>query len=146
MSRPGNVPGGAPPARPDRCAPRQTVAGYLFGIARHFVLARWDQNTSRSPRRETATSPRWRPDAPNALDNLTRAETNAAVRAAVQTLPPVYREAVVLCDLQDMDYAAAAASCSVRSVPSDRGCRARARCCGEARNKAGLRPPTSRRG
>ena len=63
-----------------------------------------------------------------ALDDLTRAETIAAVRAAVQSLPPVYREAVVLCDLQDMDYAAAAGVMQCPIGTSDRGCRARAPC------------------
>jgi RNA polymerase sigma-70 factor (ECF subfamily) len=55
-----------------------------------------------------------------ALDDLTREETIAAVRAAVQSLPPVYREAVVLCDLQEMDYAAAAGAlqCPIGTVRS----------------------------
>jgi RNA polymerase sigma-70 factor (ECF subfamily) len=42
------------------------------------------------------------------LDELTRAETIDAIRAAVQSLPAAYREVVVLCELEEMDYAAAA--------------------------------------
>ena len=55
-----------------------------------------------------------------ALEDLTRAETIASVRAAVQSLPPAYREVVVLCDLEDMDYAAAAGvlQCPVGTVRS----------------------------
>lgn len=101
-------------------APRQTVAGYLFGIARHVVLQRLgskyepltdsgDDNVS-----EVASG------ALTALDNLTRSETIAAVRAAVQSLPPVYREAVVLCDLQELSYqdAACVAGCAIGTVRS----------------------------
>jgi len=56
----------------------------------------------------------------DALESLSRAETIDAVRAAVQSLPPVYREVVVLCELQEMDYAAAAdvIGCPIGTVRS----------------------------
>ena len=44
------------------------------------------------------------------LGDLTRAERIEALREAVLTLPVRYREAVVLCDLQEMSYADAAAA------------------------------------
>jgi len=101
-------------------APRQTVAGYLFGIARHVVLQRLGSkyepvNDSGDDHVSEVAS-----GALTALDHLTRAETIAAVRAAVQSLPPVYREAVVLCDLQEMEYAAAAGvlQCPIGTVRS----------------------------
>jgi RNA polymerase sigma-70 factor (ECF subfamily) len=55
-----------------------------------------------------------------ALDDLTRAETIATVRAAVQSLPPAYREVVVLCELQGLDYAAAASAvqCPIGTIRS----------------------------
>ncbi len=55
-----------------------------------------------------------------ALDRLTRVETAHQVRAAVQSLPPGYREVVVLCDLQEMEYADAAAiiGCPIGTVRS----------------------------
>lgn len=100
-------------------APRQTVAGYLFGIARHVVLQRLGSKyeplaDSEDDVSEVASG------ALTALDNLTRAETTAAVRAVVQSLPPVYREAVVLCDLEEMEYAAAAGvlQCPIGTVRS----------------------------
>jgi RNA polymerase sigma-70 factor (ECF subfamily) len=101
-------------------APRQTVAGYLFGIARHVVLQRLGskyaplKNSGDDDVSEVASG------ALTALDNLTRAETIAAVRAAIHSLPPVYREAVVLCDLQEMEYAAAAGvlQCPIGTVRS----------------------------
>ena len=42
------------------------------------------------------------------FDVLAREEAIAAVRTAVQSLPPLYREVVVLCGLQEMDYATVA--------------------------------------
>ena len=54
------------------------------------------------------------------LQDLTRQETIDQVRRAVLSLPAVYREAVVLCDLEDMNYqdAAAALDCPVGTVRS----------------------------
>ncbi len=54
------------------------------------------------------------------LDDLTRRQTIDAVRQAVVSLPAAYREVVVLCDLQEMDYrdAAAALDCPVGTVRS----------------------------
>ena len=43
------------------------------------------------------------------LEVMSREELVGQVREAIQSLPPAYREAVVLCELQDMDYATAAA-------------------------------------
>lgn len=98
---------------------RGTVAAYLFGIARHVVIKRlaskYGPRAFEAPDENAAVSP---DDTP--LEAMTRAEIVEAVRAAVQTLPPVYREAVVLCELQDMNYAAAAAimQCPVGTVRS----------------------------
>jgi len=54
------------------------------------------------------------------LDDLTRRETIEAVRSAVLSLPAPYREAVVLCDLENASYedAAAALECPVGTVRS----------------------------
>jgi RNA polymerase sigma-70 factor (ECF subfamily) len=102
-------------------ASRGPVAGYLFGIARHFVLKRmtarqmvsfdeeWDEAAITTER-----------DQPSALETLTREETVAAVRVAIRSLPPSYREAIVLCELQEMSYEAAAgiAECPVGTIRS----------------------------
>jgi RNA polymerase sigma-70 factor (ECF subfamily) len=102
-------------------APRGSAAGYLFGIARHLVLQRLGSkyeaafaDTGDADVIEVAS------DALTALEGLTRAETIASVRAAVQSLPPVYREVIVLCDLQEMDYAAAAGilQCPIGTIRS----------------------------
>jgi RNA polymerase sigma-70 factor (ECF subfamily) len=108
--------------QPGRYDPaRGPVIGYLFGIARHLALKRL---TSRGAGafadeldedEETAD-----PAQETALDSLTRTETIEAVRAAVRSLPPLYREVVVLCELQEMDYAAAAGiiQCPIGTVRS----------------------------
>ena len=98
-------------------APRGEVIGYLLGIARHFVLKRltFAGETALDDDVERAVSTEASP-----LDQLTRAEAIDAVRTAIQTLPAVYREAVVLCELQELDYAAAAGvmQCPVGTVRS----------------------------
>ena len=102
-------------------AARGTVSGYLFGIARHFVLKRLSA-------REVATFDLdehderavWPDEQPSALDSLSREETIQAVRTAIASLPAAYREVVVLCELQEMSYADAAtiAQCPVGTVRS----------------------------
>jgi len=54
------------------------------------------------------------------LDDLTRRETVEYVRQAVVSLPPSYREVVVLCDLENATYeeAAAVLECPVGTVRS----------------------------
>jgi RNA polymerase sigma factor (sigma-70 family) len=54
------------------------------------------------------------------LEIASRAEIVAQVRDAIGTLPPAYREAVVLCELHDIDYAQAAAimQCPIGTVRS----------------------------
>ena len=100
---------------------RNTVAGYLFGIARHIVLQRlgskYQTAFADAPDEDVSQVAS---DALTALDDLTRAETIASVRAAVQSLPPAYREVVVLCELQDLDYAAAASvvQCPIGTIRS----------------------------
>ena len=54
------------------------------------------------------------------VGTLSREETIQTVRAAIASLPAAYREAVVLCELQEMTYADAAtiAHCPVGTVRS----------------------------
>jgi RNA polymerase sigma-70 factor (ECF subfamily) len=95
---------------------RGTVPGYLYGVARKLLLRRMERN------RETLLD-----DAQGAmaeergpLAGMLQTETVEAVRRAVLALPAKYREAVVLCDLQELSYeeAAAAMGCAVGTVRS----------------------------
>jgi len=108
--------------QPGRYEPaRGPVVAYLLGIARHLALKRLMSRTAEAlldgPDAEDEASD---PDQETVLDTLTRAETIEAVRAAVQSLPPLYREVVILCELQEMDYAAAAAvvQCPIGTIRS----------------------------
>jgi len=101
---------------------RGTLVGYLFGIARHLVLKQLALRYESALAVEhgecmNGTSAL---DQPTVLDSLTRAETIEAVRAAIQSLPPPYREVIVLCELQEIDYAAAAdiVQCPIGTIRS----------------------------
>jgi RNA polymerase sigma-70 factor (ECF subfamily) len=87
---------------------RGSVAAYLLGIARHLVLKRLGDRYRACVTDNVDDTTEWVTTQDDVLESLTRAETIDAVRAAVQSLPPVYREVVVLCELQEMDYADAA--------------------------------------
>ena len=86
---------------------RGSLAAYLFGIARHLILKRLGSRYNATTDDLDTIGTHAAPDL-SALDLLSRQETVAAVRGAIAELPPAYREAIVLCDLQEMDYQAAA--------------------------------------
>ena len=89
-------------------APRASLGGYLFGIARHVVIKRLAANgdaSLASPSTELDDRPS--PE-PAVFDALVRAQTIDAVRAAIHSLPAAYRESIVLCELQELPYADAA--------------------------------------
>lgn len=103
-------------------APTGSLGGYLFGIARHVVLKRLAsrgidtvvENDDAVVENAAAV------DDTSVFEALSRSETVEVVRDAVQSLPAPYREAVVLCELQDMDYADAASvmQCPIGTVRS----------------------------
>lgn len=86
-------------------AGRGPLGAYLAGMARHHLLARWrDLPVAHD---EDAEDLRHDPaDAPE--QQLVRAQDQARVWAALQTLPWTFREAIVLVDLQERAYAEAA--------------------------------------
>lgn len=102
-------------------APRGPVAGYLMGIARHRVWKRLSgAGVATTPLDDEMTPDGASGEQSSVLEALTRAETVAAVREAVRSLPPAFREVVVLCDLEEMNYTAAAQvmACPVGTVRS----------------------------
>jgi RNA polymerase sigma-70 factor (ECF subfamily) len=100
---------------------RGPVINYLFGIARHAVMKRLRcREIAGSDEQIDDCLNMEAQDRPSVLDSLTRAETIARVRAAIGALPPALREVVVLCELQEMSYAATAGiiGCPVGTVRS----------------------------
>jgi RNA polymerase sigma-70 factor (ECF subfamily) len=91
-------------------AARGSLSSFLYGVARNLVLRRIEKTAEI----EDYAGPE------DVLEDLTRRETVEHVRRAVLSLPAVYREAVVLCDLQDTSYeeAALVLDCPVGTVRS----------------------------
>ena len=99
-------------------AGRGSVTAWLCGIARNFVRRRFAEPEHEPLQHEDAgQGPAVIPDP---LGDLTQAERLEALRRAVLSLPMRYREAVVLCDLQEMTYdeAARVLACPVGTVRS----------------------------
>src|ERR1022692_1022560 len=89
---------------------RGTLSGYLFGIARKLVLRQLERGRS-NVALDTDSEDFAQPElaiVDDPLLDLTRREGIDALRRAVQALPRRYREVVVLCDLEEVDYADAA--------------------------------------
>lgn len=95
---------------------RGTLASFLYGIARNLVLRRLEKDRAAEP---DAAMEEFAGGV-DLLEDLMQRETVDQVRRAVLSLPEVYREAVVLCDLQDVSYreAAAALDCPVGTLRS----------------------------
>ena len=100
-------------------AQRAALTTYLFGMARHVTRRRLlrerrfvDIGSSRGASRWSVT--------PDASAALARRDALQQLRCAILSLPSRYREVVILCDLQDLPYDAAAASigCAVGTVRS----------------------------
>ena len=102
---------------------RGSVSAFLLGVARNLVLRRLRVEHLLAPLGDDADE-----DVPMLhattdfcpLDDLTRAETIESVRKAVLSLPPKYREVVVLCELQDVSYVETAEilGCAIGTVRS----------------------------
>lgn len=102
---------------------RGSLSAFLLGVARNHVLRRLRVEKLLSPLAddyddESAVVQPAADVCP--LDDLTRAETIETVRKAVLSLPPKYREVVVLCELQDVSYGEAAEvlGCAIGTVRS----------------------------
>ena len=100
-------------------ASRATVKAWLAGIARNHALRRLERDRRIVPLEDDHDETELAVQ-PDSLDALTRTERIDALRKAILTLPVPYREAVVLCDLQELTYAEAAAAldCAVGTVRS----------------------------
>jgi RNA polymerase sigma-70 factor (ECF subfamily) len=94
---------------------RGSAGAYLFGVARNQVLKHLERDRPYVSMDDDESAPAPPVAAGSCpLGDLTRAETIEAVRQAVLSLPAGYREAVALCDLEELSYADAA---SILKVP-----------------------------
>ena len=95
---------------------RSGVVPWLLGIARNHALRRMTE------RRHDSLPPEGREPAVTAdpAEAIARGQDVETLRAALAELPVAYREAVVLCDLQELSYqeAAEAAGCAVGTIRS----------------------------
>ena len=108
-------------------AKRGEPQAFLYGIARNHVRKLLERERRYVPFVDdeslkgngTGTAPGGLPDE-HLLDGMARAELVEQVRSALGLLPLHYREAVTLCDLQEHDYASAAAilECPIGTVRS----------------------------
>jgi RNA polymerase sigma-70 factor (ECF subfamily) len=101
---------------------RGSLSGYLFGIARKLALRQMERGRVDVPLESDAEDAALPELAVNddTLADLTHREGIEALRRAVTALPRRYREVVVLCDLEEVDYADAAAAlgCPIGTVRS----------------------------
>jgi RNA polymerase sigma-70 factor (ECF subfamily) len=101
---------------------RGSLIAYLFGIARKLLLRQFERRRAEvgvdAGAEETGLSEL--ADASDTLADLAARERIEALRRAVSSLPRRYREVVVLCDLEEVDYAEAAEAleCPIGTVRS----------------------------
>jgi RNA polymerase sigma-70 factor (ECF subfamily) len=105
--------------RPRRFDPtRGEIGPFLFGVARNLVRRHLERGRKFECMEDT---PEERfSSSEDILTDLTQRENMQALKDAILVLPAKYREAVVLCDLQEMSYeeAAVVMECPVGTVRS----------------------------
>jgi RNA polymerase sigma-70 factor (ECF subfamily) len=101
---------------------RGSVAAFLYGIARNFVLRALERER---PYLTVLDDPAGDYSGKVAAEqdlfgDFAQNERLETLRKAVLALPPAYREVVVLCDLHERDYseAASALGCAIGTVRS----------------------------
>jgi RNA polymerase sigma-70 factor (ECF subfamily) len=97
---------------------RAAVVSWLLGIARNHARRRLSRDRAMEALPEGPTDATT--ISPDPVAALTRERQTATLRRALHSLPVVYREAVVLCDLQELSYADAADAlgCALGTVRS----------------------------
>jgi len=102
---------------------RGSLAAFLYGIARNYVLRRLEQDRVFLPladSSEDGSTPAAMIAEADPLGDLTREERIQSLRDSILALPAHYREVVVLCELHEMSYIEAAnvVGCAVGTVRS----------------------------
>jgi RNA polymerase sigma-70 factor, ECF subfamily len=96
------------------------LGSYLFGITRNLLSKRMRDESSRDTSDLAGEENELASSGPDPWAALSRQELVDTVRSAVVSLPMPYREAVALCDLEELSYEAAAQAldCPVGTVRS----------------------------
>jgi RNA polymerase sigma-70 factor (ECF subfamily) len=91
---------------------RGSLEGWMYGVARNLVRVIRRQGPVQEPIDQAVRH--------DILGDLINAESLTALHTALRELPVLYRDAVVLCDLEEMSYeeAARAMGCPVGTVRS----------------------------
>ena len=102
---------------------RGSLAAYLYGIARNYVLRKLEQERMLVPLVDASDEATIHPSLiaqGDPLDDLTRGEMIQSLRDSILALPAHYREIVVLCELHELSYieAASVVGCAVGTVRS----------------------------
>jgi len=94
---------------------RGSLEGWMYGVARNLIRVLRRKNVS-----AFSGEPVEQSFEPNILGSLIDNETMTALHAAIHELPDGYREAVVLCDLEERNYdeAARLMGCPVGTIRS----------------------------
>jgi RNA polymerase sigma-70 factor, ECF subfamily len=96
-------------------AEKGTLLGFLMGVARNLVRRHRRDALPDVPLQddgvEELITESASPDSP--LEHVIRRQSAEALQAALLQVPESYREVMVLCDLQEMSYAEAAAILSI---------------------------------
>ena len=90
---------------------RGRLSAYLCGIARNFVRRVHALPSYDSLPDDDAAEPPAAPETDAPLERLLRDRELERLRGAITRLPPPYREALILVELQECSYAEAAGQC-----------------------------------
>ena len=99
---------------------RGSLEGWMYGVARNLVRVQRRKAGSPAPLTKNGTPQNEPAFEDDILGGMIDGETLAALKVAVTELPPAYREAVVLCDLEERNYdeAARLVGCPVGTIRS----------------------------
>lgn len=101
-------------------AGRATAIAWLCGIARNHARRRLERERPALSLDDDNGCEELAGPSQDPVADLTRAQDIDTLRRAVASLPVRYREAVLLCDLQELSYedAAAAVGCAIGTIRS----------------------------
>jgi RNA polymerase sigma-70 factor (ECF subfamily) len=96
---------------------RGSLEGWMYGVARNLVRMQRRKAGAPAPVTNETHEPAFEHDI---LGGMIDGENLAALKIAITELPPAYREAVVLCDLEERNYdeAARLMGCPVGTIRS----------------------------